>query len=248
MNFDADFVTRLKQRDPDTCTFLVCSLTPVLEARLRYKLRDHSAIEDIRNETFCRVFCLVDRGRIRHPEHFASFVRGVCDRVAQESRRKARATEPLPGAGMEPSDCQPHLDKLLVDEERKALVWREVMKLDEADRRLIVEMHGEERDRREMARERGISKTGLNVRLWRALKRLRKQVFPPAMLPCGSSRHQTNSQTSQASSPKQVGYHGSMSAPKAKAARGSVSPDGEVAECFRFTVPVGPRPAKQRFR
>jgi len=165
----------------------------MLEARLRYKLRDHSAIEDIRNETFYRVFCLVDRGRIRHPEHFASFVRGVCDRVAQESCRKARATEPLPGAGMEPSDCRPHLDKLLVDEERKALVWREVMRLDEADRRLIVEMHGEERDRREMARERGISRTGLNVRLCRALKRLRKQVFleepalQPAQRPCRCS-------------------------------------------------------------
>jgi DNA-directed RNA polymerase specialized sigma24 family protein len=59
MNFDAAFLCRLKQRDPETCTFLVSSLTPALEARLRYKLRDQGAIEDIRNETFCRVFSLV---------------------------------------------------------------------------------------------------------------------------------------------------------------------------------------------
>jgi RNA polymerase sigma-70 factor (ECF subfamily) len=131
MNFDASFLTRLKQRDPAACTYLVSSLTPVLEARLRYKLRDHSAIEDIRNETFYRVFCMVDGGRVREPEQLGSFVRGVCDRVAQESRRKAHATEPFPGAGMEPTDCQPHLDKLLVDKERSALVWREVMKLSE---------------------------------------------------------------------------------------------------------------------
>jgi RNA polymerase sigma factor (sigma-70 family) len=177
MNFDAGFLARLKQRDPDTCTFLVSSLTPVLEARLRYKLRDHGAIEDIRNETFCRVLGLVDGGRVRQPEQFGSFVRGVCDRVAQESGRKTHATEALPG--MEPPDCQPHLDTILVDKERKARLWRAVMKLSEEDRKLVVEMHCEERDRREMARERGISPTGLNVRLCRALKRLRMQILQP---------------------------------------------------------------------
>jgi len=177
MNFDAAFLCRLKQRDPETCTFLVSSLTPALEARLRYKLRDQGAIEDIRNETFCRVFSLVDGGRVRQPEQFGSFVRGVCDWVTRETRRKVRTTEPLPGAGMEPPDRQPHLDKLLVDKERRALVWHEVMKLPEADRRLLVEMHLEERDRRDMARDRGITMTGLNVRLCRALKRLRVRVL-----------------------------------------------------------------------
>jgi|HubBroStandDraft_1064217.scaffolds.fasta_scaffold00079_22 RNA polymerase sigma-70 factor (ECF subfamily) len=177
MNFDAEFVTRLQQRDPDTCTFLISSMTPLLEARLRYKLRDHGMIEDIRNETFYRVFRLVDRGRIRKPEQLGSFVRGVCDRVVHESCRKAHSVEPLPGAGFEPSDRQPHPDEVLVEKERRALVWREVMKLPEEDRRLIVEMHSEECDRRRMARERGISRTGLNVRLCRAIKRLRKQVL-----------------------------------------------------------------------
>ena len=179
MDFDASFLTKLKQRDPDACAFLVSALTPGLEARLRHRVRDHAAIEDIRNETFYRVFCLVDRGRVREPEHFPAFVRGVCDRVAHETCRKARAIEPLPGGGLEPPDPQPHLDKLLADKERRARVRREVMKLDEADRRLIVELHYEERDRSQMARERGVSQTGLNVRLCRAIKRLRAQVLPP---------------------------------------------------------------------
>ncbi|MGA3042327.1 MAG: sigma-70 family RNA polymerase sigma factor [Bryobacteraceae bacterium] len=177
MNFDAGFVTRLQQRDPDTCTFLVSSLTPVLESRLRYKLRDPNSIEDVRNEIFCRLLCLVDGGRVREPEQFGSFARGVCDRVAQESRRKNHPTEPLPTAGMEPPDRQPHFDKLLMDRERSVLLWRAMMKLTEADRRLIVELHWEERDRGEMARDRGISVTGLNVRLCRAVKRLRMQIL-----------------------------------------------------------------------
>lgn len=176
MNFDAGFLNRIKQRDPDTCAFLVSSLTPVLDARLRYKFRDHGAVEDVRNETLYRVFTLVDSGHVREPEHLPWFVRGVCDRVAQETRRRSRPTEPLPGAGMEPADHQPHLDKMLMDKERRKLLWHEVTKLSESDRRLIVEIHCEERDRAEMARDRGISTTDLNVRLCRALKRLRAQV------------------------------------------------------------------------
>jgi DNA-directed RNA polymerase specialized sigma24 family protein len=74
-----------------------------------------------------------------------------------------------------------------VDKERRDLVWQAIMKLPEADRKLIVEMHWEERDRREMARERGISNTVLNVRLCRALKRLRQRVLlqePAAKTAC----------------------------------------------------------------
>jgi RNA polymerase sigma-70 factor (ECF subfamily) len=175
MNFDAGFLSRLKQRDPDTCAFLVTSLTPVLEARLRHKLRGCGAPEDIRNETFYRVFCLVDDGRVRKAEQLGSLVLGVCDRVALETRRKARATEPLPGGGLEPPDRQTHLDKLLMHNERRAQVWHKVMNLSEADRRLIVELYREERSRREAARDRGITANGLNIRLCRALKRLRAQ-------------------------------------------------------------------------
>lgn len=177
MNFDAAFLRKLKERDPDTCAFLVSSLTPVLEARLRYKLRDQSAIEDIRNETLYRVFCLVDKGRVREPAKLGSFVRGVCDRVTQETCRKAHPTEPWPEAGPDLPGPQSDLVKLLVERERRALVWHEVMKLSEVDRRLIIETHREDRDRHEMAQERGISASGLNVRLCRAIKRLRDQVL-----------------------------------------------------------------------
>ena len=177
MTFDAGFIIQLKQRDPEACTFLVTSLTPLLEGRLRLKRCDWGSIEDIRNETFYRVFRLVDGGRIRKPEQLGSLVRGVCDRVAYESRRKTHSMEPLPGIGKDPPDCQPHFDQILVDKERRALLWGEVMKLPEADRRLIIEVHFEGRDRHEMARERCISPTGLNLRLCRALKRLRTQVL-----------------------------------------------------------------------
>ena len=94
MNFDAGFLRRLKQRDPDACACLISALTPVLEARLRCKLRDRDSIADICHETVYRVFRLVDRGSVREPEKLGGFARGVCDRVAQEAFRKLRGTEP----------------------------------------------------------------------------------------------------------------------------------------------------------
>jgi RNA polymerase sigma-70 factor (ECF subfamily) len=173
MNFNADYLARLKQRDPNTCKSFVASLTPVLESRLRCKFRDHGSIEDLRNETFYRVFTLVDGGRVRAPEQFGAFVRGVCDRVALESRRKGKHNETLPEVIFDVPDHKPSVDEWLDDQEMKVVLWREIMKLSEADRKLIIELHFEERDRQEMATDRGISVIGLNVRLCRALKRLR---------------------------------------------------------------------------
>jgi DNA-directed RNA polymerase specialized sigma24 family protein len=100
--------------------------------------------------------------------------------VAQESRRKAHAAEPLPEAGLELFDGQPHLDTLLVAEERRAGLWHAVMQLPEEDRRLIVALFAEERERCEIARESGIGNIGVNVRLCRTLKRLRAQILQQA--------------------------------------------------------------------
>ncbi|HLY18209.1 MAG TPA: sigma-70 family RNA polymerase sigma factor [Bryobacteraceae bacterium] len=177
MTYDSEYLTRLRQRDPDTCSAFVSSMTPVLEARLRGQFRDHGCVEDVRNETLYRVFSLVDGDRVREPAQLGSFVRGVCDRVAHETRRKTRSIESLPEGGLEQVDRQPPLDSLLVAEQMHVRVRRELSKMREADRRLLIETHFEERDRRLMARERGVSASGLNVRLCRAVKRLRAQVL-----------------------------------------------------------------------
>ncbi len=177
MRFDAEYLIRLKRRDPETCDSFVLGMTPVLDAALRCQFRDPCAVEDARNETFYRVFTLVDRERVQQPEHLGSFVRGVCNRVACEVRRKIHFTEPLPEDGYEPADRQPPTDMLLAGEETRARLRRELAQLHEADRRLLMEVHFEQRDRLEMARERGVTASGLNVRVCRALKRLRARML-----------------------------------------------------------------------
>jgi len=183
MIFNADYLTRLRERDADTCTSFVSSLTPVIEGRLRFRIRDRDLIEDDRNETFYRVFRLVDDERVRKPAHLGSFVWGVCDRVAHESHRRTRCTEPLLEGGNEPAGQQPPLDTLVADSETRALLWRELLRLRKADRILLIEIHFLERDRGQMARERGLTASGLNVRLCRAMKRLRVRILNASKTP-----------------------------------------------------------------
>jgi RNA polymerase sigma-70 factor, ECF subfamily len=176
MTLDADFLARLKRRDPATCAWFIFTFTPILEAMLRYKLRDHTAIEDVRNATFCRVFELVDGDWVREPERFGGFVGGVCSRVVQEGFRDNGPLSPLP-EDFEPPDHQPLIDILLEGKELLTLVRSELRKLSKEDLQLITESYFQGRARQDMARDRSISVVGLNVRICRALKRLRMMML-----------------------------------------------------------------------
>jgi RNA polymerase sigma-70 factor (ECF subfamily) len=175
--FDAEFLTRLRKRDPAACTRFVFCFTPIIEAKLRHEFLDFGSIEDVRNETFYRVITLVDRDQVRDPAHFGSFVRGVCSRVAHEHRRKLRRTEPLDDEPAAETGRQQSLEGWLQDEELRKIVRHELSKLSEEDCDLITESYLEERDRGDMARARGVSPGGLNVRICRAMQRFRTQVL-----------------------------------------------------------------------
>jgi RNA polymerase sigma factor (sigma-70 family) len=171
MTYNADFLAKLRQRDPATCTWFALTFTPILETKLRYLFRDRGIIEDLVNETFCRVLIQVDKDGIRDPVQFGSFVRGVCENVSLEHMRKARSTEPWP-ENFEPLSGQPAIDELLADKELKEMVRNEIRKLSEEEGKLITEIYFQGKDRRGLARDRGITPSGLNVKLHRALQHL----------------------------------------------------------------------------
>jgi RNA polymerase sigma factor (sigma-70 family) len=176
MTYDADFLARLRQRDPATCTWFVYHFTPILDVKLRYKFRDHCTVEDLRHETFCRVFTLVDRDRVREPAKFGSFVRGVCECLILEYFHKKKAASEWP-EGFEPIDPLPPVDEFVAGNELRDLLRNDLAQLPGDEEKIIRDIYFHERDRGSMARERGITITGLNVKLCRALKHLRAQVF-----------------------------------------------------------------------
>lgn len=196
MTYDAGFLARLRQRDPATCTWFVFTFTPILEAKLRYLFRDRGVIEDLINETFYRVLAQVDKEKVRDPAQFGSFVRGVCERVALEDLRKGRLTESWP-EGFEPLSRQPAIDELLADGELKELLRRELGKLSREEEKLITEVYFQEKDRRGLARDRGITSSGLNVKVYRALKHLRKNFKEAKSEPTDETKISNASQSSR---------------------------------------------------
>jgi RNA polymerase sigma factor (sigma-70 family) len=184
MTYDADFLAKLRQRDPATCTRFIFNFTPVLEAKLRYRFRDHGIVEDLRNETFYRVLVQVDKNGIRDATQFGSFVRGVCENVAHEHIRRAYSAASWP-EGFEPLDRAPGIDELLADKELKELLRDEIKKLTQEEEKLITEIYFQGRDRRVLARDRGITVSGLGVKLHRALQHLIREFRKNQISPGG---------------------------------------------------------------
>jgi len=170
MTYDGDFLGKLRQRDPAACTRFVFTFTPILEAKLRYKFRDHATVQDLVNETFLRVLVQIDKNAIRDPAQFGSFVRGVCENVAREFIRREYSTSSWPD-GFEPPDRVLAIDELVADRELKELLRSELRKLTHEEEKLISD-YFEGKDRRDLARKRGITRSGYNVKLHRALQHL----------------------------------------------------------------------------
>ncbi|MGA9528639.1 MAG: sigma-70 family RNA polymerase sigma factor [Terriglobales bacterium] len=142
--------------------------------KLRSRLKSREEIEDIRQETFVRVYGAMREGKILHPERLGSFVNSICNHVLQEHYRTADRNDSFDDDDEPMEIPAPALDPLALltaqEIERKV---REVLdQLPERDRRLLREVILEERDKDEVCRDFGVDREYLRVLLHRA-----KQMF-----------------------------------------------------------------------
>jgi len=184
--FDARYISMLRDRDPEVCDHFTVHFSFLLDHILRGSLRDRHLVADLRNETLYRVLKHVDRGQIREPEHFGSFVRRVSKIVVLEHFRKKHWNECQMGEDVpEMINPEERIDNYLQRVQTRDLVRPAIAELNERDRKVIVEICIKGRDRHEVAKEEGTDLGGLRVRLHRALERLKKSLsgtaydFPP---------------------------------------------------------------------
>ena len=86
--FDAPYVERLRSGDFRTQEHFVAYFSELIQLKLRARLRSPQAIEDVRQETFVRVFAaLRSPGGIRQPERLGAFVNSICNNVLLEHYR-----------------------------------------------------------------------------------------------------------------------------------------------------------------
>jgi RNA polymerase sigma-70 factor (ECF subfamily) len=174
-NFDATYLERLQSGDTRTAQHFTAYFSELIKIKLRSRLQSREAIEDVRQETFVRVFALVRaKEGIRHPERLGALVNSVCNHVLLEHYRSNRRTDSNldeEAVSVMVADGVNASAPLEVDDAERA-VRATLSSLPERDRRLLQAVLLEERDKDEVCAELGLSREYLRVLVHRA-----KQAF-----------------------------------------------------------------------
>ena len=143
--------------------------TELIQLKLRSRLHSPQAIEDVRQETFSRVFAALRGGKIRQPDRLGAFVNSMCNNVLLEQYRASSRDSSLE------DEEQADFPALTVDvlgaiaAKQMAEKIREILEeMPERDRRLLQEVFLEERDKDEVCRDLGVDRDYLRVLLHRA--------------------------------------------------------------------------------
>jgi RNA polymerase sigma-70 factor (ECF subfamily) len=169
-SFNAGYVDNLCAGDRRTQEHFVGYFTELLQLKLRSRLQSPHAIEDVRQETFARVFSVLRKdGGLRQPEHLGAFVNQVCNNVLFEHYRAASGSESLDVEGRpELPDKGADVLDIVAARQTKDKVREILLGLTPRDRSLLKAVFLEERDRDEVCEEFGVDRDYLRVLLHRA--------------------------------------------------------------------------------
>jgi RNA polymerase sigma-70 factor, ECF subfamily len=168
-SFDESYVERLREGDFRTQEHFVAYFTELIQLKLRSRLHSPQAIEDVRQETFARVFAALRSEKIRQPDRLGAFVNSMCNNVLLEQYRASSRSSSLEDE--EPDDFPAlNIDVLgAIAANQTGEKVREILEeLPERDRLLLREIFLEERDKDEVCRDFGVDRDYLRVLLHRA--------------------------------------------------------------------------------
>jgi RNA polymerase sigma-70 factor (ECF subfamily) len=175
--FTSEYVQRLARGDAEIERHFTAYFSELLLLKLRRGLRSFQAVEDVRQETFVRVFNILRHGRgIASPEKLGAFVYGVCNNVLSEHYRAASRHPPMPEKGLDPRGLGPDPEAEFVNEERKRSIRKILEELPAKDRQILRLIFIEERDKDEICRIFQVKRNYLRVLLHRAKNRFRESL------------------------------------------------------------------------
>jgi RNA polymerase sigma-70 factor (ECF subfamily) len=168
-SFDEAYVERLRAGDFRTQEHFVAYFSELIQLKLRSRLNSPQAIEDVRQETFTRVFTALRDGKIRQPDRLGAFVNSMCNNVLLEHYRSSSRDDSLDDEER-PEIPAANVDVLgAIANKQMAEKIREILEeLPERDRRLLREVFFEERDKDEVCAGFGVDREYLRVLLHRA--------------------------------------------------------------------------------
>lgn len=169
--FDEEYLRRLGAHDAATEAHFVAYFSERLRITLRARGVDSHTIEDIRQETFCRVWLAVQTGHVNNPLGFGSYVHSVCKNVLSESRRDGHPELHDPLDSFDVADEQLGLEDLMQRKENSRLVRALLSELPDRDRHLLQARFFEDRDNDDVCDEFGVDRDYLRVLFHRAIQK-----------------------------------------------------------------------------
>ncbi|WP_158750075.1 RNA polymerase sigma factor [Acidobacterium sp. S8] len=168
--FDDAYLEKLRTGDPRTEEHFVQYFSELIHLKLRSRLHSKDAVEDLRQETFARVFVLL-RGKegVRNASALGALVNSICNHVLLEYYRSHSRSEAMEDTSeidivAENTDV---LDEMVTKDTQKTV--RQILeKLSERDRQLLKRVFLEDRDKDEVCAEFGVDREYLRVLLHRA--------------------------------------------------------------------------------
>ncbi len=185
--FDEAYLARLSQGDPEVEAHFVAYFGQLIQIKLRHRLRSQHAIDDVRQETFARVFHILRTEGVRQPERLGALVNSVCKNILLETLRSRRYEE-LPDE-IDPGPVRGDAIDGLISEEQRREVRKVLDELPDRDRSLLRAVYLDEESRDAICAAFHVDRDYLRVLLHRA-----KETF--------RLRFQAGSRAAEASGPR----------------------------------------------
>lgn len=170
-SFDEEYLRRLGSQDAATETHFVSYFSERLKVTLRARGIDSQTLDEVRQETFCRVLDAVRSGEVRNPRGFGAYVHSVCKNVLSETRRDMVRNQHDSLDSTDVADGQLDLEDLMQQKQDGKLVREILAMLPERDRYILRARFFEERANEDVCAQFGIDRDYLRVLLHRALLR-----------------------------------------------------------------------------
>ena len=169
--FDQSYLELLCSGDFRTEQHFVDYFSELIQLKLRSRVRSPQAMEDLRQETFARVFRVLrsDKG-IREPDRLGAFVNTTCNNVLLEYYRSSQRDTPLEDdeGSSEIPDTSVDVIAVIAHKQMQKKVRQILDEMPERDRRLLKEVFLDERDKDLVCKEFGVDRDYLRVLLHRA--------------------------------------------------------------------------------
>jgi RNA polymerase sigma-70 factor (ECF subfamily) len=175
ISFDSGYLERLAAGDAAAEEHFNRYFGELIFIKLRARQYPQHSIDDIRQETFLRVFQTLRKDGIRQPERIGAFVNAVCNNVVLEFHRDGARTT-LVEDPPEAADQGASSEDRLIEHERRAHLRRLLERMPEKNQRLLRAVFLEERPPDEVCAELGVDRNYLRVLLFRARTQLKTEL------------------------------------------------------------------------